>query len=139
METKNEGIQPNTITYWEERTVNIGEYESHKFGISVTVKTINNLDKKVCLNESMTTKLYPIEDITETIKKLETIVRDRLNEREIFIRFEVDQFLNNQSNLRKVANILGIEVKEESEVQEVELTSGSELSFDTPKKVNRFK
>lgn len=61
MEKVVEQVQPNTISYWEERTINIGQYESRKLGLSVTQKVtyINNLDKKVTIKESDSVRVYP--------------------------------------------------------------------------------
>ena len=62
-------LQPNTITYWEERSVNIGHYESRKFGISVTTKVVdlNNVDRKVVLSLGESAKIYPNQSVEETI------------------------------------------------------------------------
>ena len=113
-------LQPNTITYWEERSVNIGHYESRKFGISVTTKVVdlNNVDRKVVLSLGESAKIYPNQSVEETIDSLTKIVRDRLDRDELVVRKTVEEFLE-EDLIRKGRKIFNIE-SDENMITEVD-------------------
>lgn len=108
MSSDNE-IQPNTISYWEERTINIGDYESRKFGLSLTRKVtyINKIDKKLTISDSQTAKYYQNESEEKVIEQVMKAVKEKLDDQEFFIRSSVNEFVDTP-NLHKVKDLIGI-------------------------------
>jgi len=117
-------VQPNTVSYWEERTINIGDYESRKFGLSITKKTtyINKIDKKVSLKEVESVKVYPNQNIDEAVVEVIGKVQKKLDDEEFRIRSAVNGYLNgDHSNLFKVKDLLGVEMNDiDAEISKVE-------------------
>lgn len=83
------------IVYWEERTINIGNYESMKCGITYSspVKHINNLEKTITIAESeVATIKEDTQDFNETVKLMQSRVRKVLNAREASIRVMTQEY-----------------------------------------------
>ena len=88
MEKENQGIEPHSITYWESRQINIGDYENISFGATSIVKfvPINQQQKKVEISESEITHTYPLMNSSEAFDVARLRVRQVLDERERTIR-----------------------------------------------------
>lgn len=91
----------NKIVYWEERTVNVGQFESFKCGLnySFTVDPINEIENAVKIKEMSyeTLKSDDAEAFKEAIKLVQGRVRKVLNAREADIRMRAEQFVDSHS------------------------------------------
>jgi len=140
-------VQPNTIGYWEERTVNIGDYESIKFGLSITVKSvakINNVDRKVTIREAKYVNLYPNEVQEEVVERVVKDVRKVLDDREFEVRQAVADFVDHP-NIHKVKTLLNVTFENEEKIEEEDLPVTKKekikenLSLSSAKKNKKFK
>ena len=131
MSNLNEGIQPNTVSYWEERTINIGDYESRKFGLSITKKTvhINNVDKKSTIRANASSNYYESDNEQNIINKIKEVVKTNLDEQEFFIRSSVNDFVDH-ANLHKTKDLLGVEMEVIDDEIEAKPTKKKVSEFD---------
>lgn len=106
-------MEPNTISYSEERTVNIGDYEARKMWLSVSTKVvdINLIDKKVVIANQETIKCYDNLSIADAIDRAVTTVRTRLDADEKKLRTQAQEFLSDIL-IEKGRKMFGIEVEE---------------------------
>lgn len=96
-ENSNDGQLANKVSYWEERTINIGNYESRKLGLSFshTIYNINFLDQKVAFSEHASEELPmggTVGAMGEVADKLISEVNKKLDVREKQIRRVIDMF-----------------------------------------------
>lgn len=117
-----ERVEPNSITYWEERTINIGDYESRKIGLSLSTKVIdiNVIDKKLVISSSDSIKFYKKSDMDSAINEAVSTVKNVLDENEKKIRTEVQRFVAD-SLIEKGRHLFNIPLEEDfiSDVEEV--------------------
>jgi len=128
------GIEPDSVSYWEDRTINIGSFESRKFGLSVTQKivSINLKEQKVTISDRETLKVYPNKTIDETIDKAISTVRTRLDADEKELRTTVQEFVDDLLVLKgqKLFNIPPLE----ADLTNIEDDEFQTVTDDRPKK-----
>jgi len=80
--------QPNTVTYWESRQINIGDYENISFGATYGLKIIeiNRRDKKVEISSAQSAAVYQSITIEDAFSVAVEKVHGILNAREKEIR-----------------------------------------------------
>lgn len=88
MENGSNGIEPNSVTYWESRTINIGDYEQVSFGATSVIKFINQTEKKVELKAKETIECYPRMNDAQAFDTVKNKITEILNQREKTIRLQ---------------------------------------------------
>jgi len=97
------------ISYWEERTINIGNYENVKCGLtySTTIKDINMVDKTISISELDSISFEDENsNYRESLKRVQNRVKKVLDAREADIRLRSEEFQDDFSPSRK-ALIMG--------------------------------
>lgn len=83
----------NRVTYYETRTVNIGDYESVQFGLSISYSVTQPEigDKTVRLSDSASKELNDktLKEINKTAQHLQKIVQTRLDANEKIVRQQI--------------------------------------------------
>jgi hypothetical protein len=84
METR----EPNSITYWESRKINIGDYEGIDFGATAISKfiPINRTERKAEITDGESTNVYPEMTEEQAFEQAQSKVRKLLDAREKEIR-----------------------------------------------------
>lgn len=106
-------VEPNSVTYWESRQVNIGDYENVSFGGTSIVKfiPINQQEKKVEISQSDLIEVYPQMSEEDALLAAQKRVRTILDGREKELRLQVNNYANISYDALKKAEDFGIITK----------------------------
>lgn len=121
-----------SMTYWEQRTVNIGEYESIKSGLSYTsnLKRINEKEQTLDISHSDSESIdEEKEAFIQTAKRLQNRVKAVLNARETDLRIRTARFTDTMSEEKIVAlNLMdAIKMKKKKKAFQVEMKAIDEM------------
>lgn len=133
MEQEN-AIQPNSVTYWESRQINIGDYENISFGGTSITKVIgiNREEKKVEISNAETTLCYPHMSQEQAMKDAQRRVREVLDAREKEIRMASNSNGNTPFDTLKKAVDFGVVTEKEIGITDVKVDEDF-----SPTKVNK--
>lgn len=87
------------LKYWENRDINIGDYEKINIGFSFVEGT--NEDS-ISIFESQERSITPNQSVTEISKEMVNLVKQTLDEREIQIRTRTADFVDKFDTLEKM-------------------------------------
>lgn len=109
------GIEPQSVTYWESRQVNIGDYESVSFGSTVVTKfiDINKTDKKAQIDKFEEVTTYPVMSRDAAIESCIGKVKAVLDAREKELRLNSHKNGGTNFDTLKKAEDFSIITKEE--------------------------
>ena len=115
-------MELDRLVYREERTINIGNYESMKcsFSYSGPVRDINNLEKTITIAEQdVQTINGSNKEFQDTIKLMQKRVKAVLNEREANIRIATEAYTDDSHSSIEKAFMTGA-VSEEKLIEKLE-------------------
>jgi hypothetical protein len=95
----------NTVSYWESRQINIGDYESITCGVSVScdIDWINQMEARATIKSSAKVKVDSPKDTLKAVMKAQKIVKKALDKRELTIRTLAEDFLDGESRIDKLS------------------------------------
>ena len=82
--------QPDRVSYWEDAKINIGDFESRGFGMSVTSDVMGR--RFGTISESASTKVKD-ETINDALDRVIKKVKKKLKKRELKLRRESEKFV----------------------------------------------
>lgn len=103
-------VKPNSVTYWESRQINIGDYENIGFGGTAIVQfvPINRVDKGAQIQHSDTVQAYPNMTTEEAFEAAQSRVKALLDAREKTIRLQSNSNGNTSFDTLKKGQDFGV-------------------------------